>query len=31
VGRGWATAIGVGLVDLLLGLVIVGLKLAVLH
>ena len=31
VGRGWATAIGVGLVDLVLGLVIVGLKLAVLH
>ena len=31
VGRGWATAIGVGLVDLALGLVIVGLKLAVLH
>jgi hypothetical protein len=31
VGRGWATAVGVGLVDLALGLLIVGLKLAVLH
>jgi hypothetical protein len=31
VGRGWAMAIGVGLVDLALGLLIVGLKLAVLH